>query len=143
MRAVIQRVTSARVTVDGDVVGQLDVPGLVVLLGVARTDDAAAADAMASKLHGLRVLHGEQSIADAGAPVLVVSQFTLYGDTRKGRRPTWAAAAPADQAEPLVLRVIEELRRRGVRVETGRFRAHMQVALVNDGPVTVIVETGG
>jgi|SRR5436190_8645582 len=142
MRAVVQRVSSASVVVDDEEVGRIDEPGLLVLVGVTHSDDDAAVEAMASKLHGLRILDEERSVADTGAPVLVVSQFTLYGDTRKGRRPTWSAAAPAEVAEPRVDSLVSALRARGVRTETGRFRAHMAVSLVNDGPVTLIVETG-
>jgi D-tyrosyl-tRNA(Tyr) deacylase len=142
VRAVVQRVSSASVTVGSATVGRIDEPGLVVLLGVSRDDDTSSADAMAAKLYGLRILDDEASVADTGAPVLVISQFTLYGDTRKGRRPTWAAAAPAEQAEPLVTRVVNQLRDRGVRVESGQFGAQMSVSLVNEGPFTVLVETG-
>jgi D-aminoacyl-tRNA deacylase len=142
MRAVVQRVSSASVTVDGVVVGAIDEPGLVVLVGVARTDDEAAAEALAAKVHELRILDGERSAAETGAPLLVISQFTLYGDTRKGRRPSWSAAAPGAQAEPLVDHVVTTLRARGAHVEVGRFGAMMQVALVNDGPFTVLVEMG-
>ena len=139
MRAVVARVASASVTVDGEVVGEIG-SGLLVLLGVTHTDDGAAAVSMARKLHELRVLPGEQSCADRGAPLLVVPQFTLYGDTRKGRRPSWTAAAPGPVAEPLVEAVVADLRRRGASVSTGRFGAHMRVASVNDGPFTVLVE---
>jgi D-tyrosyl-tRNA(Tyr) deacylase len=139
MRAVVQRVTSASVTVDGDVVGEIG-DGLLVLLGVTHGDGAPQVEAMARKLHELRVLRDERSCADAGAPLLVVSQFTLYGDTRKGRRPSWSAAAPGAVAEPLVDAVVQALRARGARVETGRFGASMSVALVNDGPFTLLVE---
>jgi D-tyrosyl-tRNA(Tyr) deacylase len=140
MRAVIQRVTRASVTVDGEVVGRIDEPGLCVLVGVTHSDDAAVAERMATKIHELRVLQDERSAADAGAPLLVISQFTLYGDTRKGRRPTWNAAAGAQLAEPLVEHLVATLRERGAHVETGRFGADMQVALVNDGPVTLILD---
>lgn len=140
VRAVVARVASASVTVSGEVVGEIDEPGLLVLLGVATTDTAAEAATMARKLHELRVLRDEQSCATADAPLLVVSQFTLYGDTRKGRRPSWTGAARPEQAEPLVDTVVAELRGRGARVETGRFGAMMSVASVNDGPFTVIVE---
>ena len=141
MRAVVQRVTSASVTVGGDIVGRIDEPGLVVLVGISRDDDEGTAATLAAKVHELRILEGERSAADIGAPLLVVSQFTLYGDTRKGRRPSWSAAAAADQAEPLVSQVVATLRERGAHVETGVFGAHMQLALVNDGPVTLLVET--
>ena len=140
MRAVVQRVTQARVVVGDDIVGQLDRPGLVVLVGVTHTDTVEQARALATKLHTLRILDGEQSCADVDAPLLVVSQFTLYADTRKGRRPSWNAAAPAAVAEPLVDAVVEALRERGAEVATGRFRAAMSLHLVNDGPVTVIVD---
>jgi D-tyrosyl-tRNA(Tyr) deacylase len=141
VRAVVQRVSSASVTVDDSVIGTLDRPGLVVLVGVTHTDTQATAESLAVKVHELRVLEGEHSAAEVGAPLLVISQFTLYGDTRKGRRPSWSAAAPAAEAEPLVNHVIATLRGRGAHVETGRFGAYMQVALVNDGPITVLVET--
>ncbi len=132
--------SSASVTVDGSVVGAIDEPGLLVLLGVAADDTAAQADTMARKLHELRILRDEQSCATTGAPLLVVSQFTLYGDTRKGRRPSWTAAARPEVAEPLVDAVVAALRTRGARVETGRFGAMMTVRSENDGPFTVIVE---
>ena len=140
MRALVQRVTEASVTVEGDVVGRVDEPGLLVLVGVTHTDDEALAGRMATKLAGLRVLRDEQSVLDAEAPVLVISQFTLYGDARKGRRPTWNAAAPGEVAEPIVDVLVDALRALGVRVQTGRFGAEMRVALVNDGPVTLLVE---
>ncbi len=140
MRAVVARVTEASVTVDGDVVGALDEPGLLVLLGVHTTDDSEQVETMARKLHELRILRDEQSCATTGAPLLVVSQFTLYGDTRKGRRPSWTAAARPEHAEPLVEAVVRRLRDRGARVSTGRFGAMMSVHSVNDGPFTVLVE---
>lgn len=140
MRAVIQRVTRASVSVDGAVVGSIDRNGLMVLLGVARGDTEEQAEKIARKIAELRILDQEVSVQDAQAPVLVVSQFTLYGDTRKGRRPSWVQAAPGDEAEPLVLSVVENLRARGLEVATGRFGAMMQVELVNDGPFTLIVE---
>jgi D-aminoacyl-tRNA deacylase len=142
MRAVAARVTQASVQVGGHVVGAIEGPGLLVLLGVHRADTAAAADVMARKLYELRILDGERSCADLGAPLLVVSQFTLYGDTRKGRRPTWQAAAPPAVAEPLVDAVVAGLRARGATVATGVFGADMAVASVNDGPFTVVVEVG-
>lgn len=142
MRAVAARVASASVRVDGEVVGAIDGPGLLVLVGVHRADTAADASAMARKLHELRILAGERSCAELGAPLLVVSQFTLYGDTRKGRRPTWQAAAPPDTARPLVDAVVADLRARGARVATGVFGADMAVSSVNDGPFTVLVEVG-
>jgi D-tyrosyl-tRNA(Tyr) deacylase len=140
MRAVAARVTRAAVRVDGEVVGEIEGPGLLVLLGVHRDDTAAAADVMARKLHELRILRGEVSCAEAGAPLLVVSQFTLYGETRKGRRPSWSAAAPPEQAEPLVEAVVAALRERGAPVATGVFGAMMTVESVNDGPFTLLVE---
>lgn len=140
VRAVVARVTSASVTAGEEVVGRIDEPGLLVLLGVTVSDTSAEAATMARKLHELRVLRDEASCATADAPLLVVSQFTLYGETRKGRRPSWTAAARPEQAEPLVDAVVTELRARGARVATGRFGAMMSVASVNDGPFTVIVE---
>lgn len=125
---------------DGEVVGRLPRPGLVVLVGVTHADTAATAAQLADKVWNLRILEGETSSADADAAVLVVSQFTLYADTRKGRRPSWSDAAPGPVAEPLVTAFAEALRDRGAHVETGRFGAHMQVALVNDGPVTLVLE---
>ena len=139
MRAVVQRVRSASVSVDDEVVGAIG-EGLLVLLGVTHDDGDPQVQAMARKLHELRVLREERSCAETGAPLLVVSQFTLYGDTRKGRRPSWTAAAPGPLAEPLVEAVVTALRARGATVETGRFGASMQVALVNDGPFTLLVE---
>ena len=139
MRAVVQRVTSASVTVDGEVVGAVG-EGLLVLLGVTHDDGPQQVATMARKLHELRVLRDERSCAETGAGLLVVSQFTLYGDTRKGRRPSWTAAAPGAVAEPLVDAVVAALRERGATVATGRFGADMAVALVNDGPVTVLLE---
>jgi D-tyrosyl-tRNA(Tyr) deacylase len=135
----VQTVSRASVTVDDQVVGQIT-DGLLVLLGVTHTDSAAAADTMARKVHELRILDDEESAASVGAPILVVSQFTLYGDARKGRRPSWTAAAPAEVAEPLVEDFCGALRRRGAKVETGRFRAHMLVESVNVGPRTVLLE---
>jgi D-tyrosyl-tRNA(Tyr) deacylase len=140
VRAVVARVTEASVLVDGAVVGAIDEPGLLVLLGVSGSDDLAKAATMARKLHELRVLRDEESCATTGAPLLVVSQFTLYGDTRKGRRPSWTAAAGQEVAEPLLEAVVAGLRERGARVETGRFGAMMAVRSVNDGPFTVLVE---
>jgi D-aminoacyl-tRNA deacylase len=129
------------VTINGEVVGELPKPGLVMLIGVTHTDDDDAAVRMARKVWELRILEGGQSCSDIGAPLLVISQFTVYADTRKGRRPSWAAAAPGAIAEPLIERLCEELCNLGAHVETGRFGAYMHVAMVNDGPVTVIVET--
>jgi D-aminoacyl-tRNA deacylase len=140
MRAVVARVTEADVTVDGKVVGAVDEPGLLVLLGIHADDEPENAEVMARKLHELRVLRDEQSCATTGAPLLVVSQFTLYGDTRKGRRPSWTAAARPERAEDLFDRVIAALRGRGARVSTGTFGATMAVRSVNDGPFTVLVE---
>jgi D-aminoacyl-tRNA deacylase len=140
MRAVVARVTRAAVRVDGAVVGEIGRPGLLVLLGVHRDDTAAGAPLMARKLHELRILDGERSCAETGAPLLVVSQFTLYGETRKGRRPSWSAAAPPAQAQPLVEAVVAALRERGAAVETGVFGALMAVESVNDGPFTVLIE---
>ncbi|GAA3842971.1 D-aminoacyl-tRNA deacylase [Sphaerisporangium flaviroseum] len=140
MRAVVQRVSSASVVVDGRSVGAIDEPGLLVLVGVTHGDGPAEAARLAAKLWGLRILSGEKSCSDIGAPLLVVSQFTLYGDARKGRRPTWQAAAPGPVAEPLVEAVVADLRSLGARVETGVFGADMKVALVNDGPITLIIE---
>ena len=140
MRAVVARVTRASVTVAGAVVGAVDEPGLLVLLGINTADTPAQAGTMARKLHELRILRDEESCATTGAPLLVVSQFTLYGDTRKGRRPSWTAAARPGDAEPLVDAVVAALRERGARVETGLFGAMMAVESVNDGPFTVIVD---
>ncbi|GAA1277920.1 D-aminoacyl-tRNA deacylase [Pseudonocardia aurantiaca] len=134
------RVAHAAVRVDGEVVGEIDGPGLLVLLGVHRDDGPDAVPVMARKLHELRILPGERSCADLGAPLLVVSQFTLYGDTRKGRRPSWSSAAPPEQAEPLVDAVVAALRERGAPVATGVFGAQMAVESVNDGPFTLLVE---
>ncbi len=141
MRAVVQRVTQAAVTVGGRVVGSIAEPGLVVLLGVTHSDTATVADALARKIFELRILDGEKSCADTGAPLLVISQFTLYADTRKGRRPSWSAAAAGPVAAPLVDSFVASLRSRGARVETGVFGAMMMVSLVNDGPVTLILES--
>lgn len=140
MRAVIQRVLRACVTVEGRIVGEIRGPGLMVLLGVKRGDGPEQAATVARKIAELRILEGEASVSEAGAPVLVVSQFTLYGDTRKGRRPSWSQAAPGPEAEPLVDAVVADLRARGLEVATGEFGAMMQVELVNDGPFTVLVE---
>ena len=140
MRAVVQRVTRAAVTVDGAVVGALDRPGLVVLLGVTHDDGPVQVELIARKIAELRILRDETSAVDAGAPVLVISQFTLYADTRKGRRPTWNAAAPGAIAEPIVEAVVAALRARGLEVATGVFGADMAVELVNDGPVTILLE---
>ena len=140
MRAVLQRVTRASVSVEGEVTGAIDRPGLLALVGVTHDDGAEQVDTMARKISELRILRDERSVLDEGAPVLVVSQFTLYADTRKGRRPSWNNAAPGPVAEPLVEQLVEALRDRGVEVATGRFGAMMEVALVNDGPVTLVVD---
>ena len=140
MRAVVQRVSRASVAVDGNVVGEIDEPGLLVLVGVTHDDTPDLAAKLAAKLWGLRILDGEKSCSDVGAPLLVISQFTLYADLAKGRRPSWSAAAPGPVAEPLVSAVIEALRDGGARVQTGVFGADMKVSLVNDGPVTIIVD---
>ena len=144
VRALVQRVTEARVTVGGEVVGEIGA-GLVALVGVTHTDDEVVATKLAGKLAKLRVLDDvdgvmNRSVLDEGASVLVVSQFTLYGDTVKGNRPSWLAAARPEQAEPLVQRVVDELRAHAIDVATGRFRTEMKVSLVNDGPVTVLLE---
>jgi D-aminoacyl-tRNA deacylase len=153
MRAVVQRSRGASVTVSGEVVGAFDGPGLVALVGVTHDDTPAAAARLADKLYDLRIFGPEHldpgapspatrevSASDLGLPVLVVSQFTLYGDTRKGRRPTWDAAAPRPVAEPLVDEVVRRLRERGATVATGVFGADMQVSLVNDGPITILLD---
>ena len=140
MRAVVQRVSQASVTVDGRTAGAISEPGLLVLVGVTHDDTAEKAAKLAAKLWGLRILEGEKSCSDGSAPLLVISQFTLYADTRKGRRPTWQAAAPGPFAEPLVEAVVSSLRELGADVQTGVFGADMQVSLVNDGPVTIILE---
>jgi D-tyrosyl-tRNA(Tyr) deacylase len=137
---VVQRATEASVAVGGEVVGRLPSPGLVVLVGVTHADTSATAVQLADKVWNLRILDGGTSCADVTAPLLVVSQFTLYADTRKGRRPSWSDAAPGSVAEPLVDAFAEALRVRGAHVETGQFGAHMQVSLVNDGPVTLILD---
>lgn len=140
MRAVVSRVSRASVTVNDAVVGRIDEPGLLVLLGVTHSDGPTEIKKMARKLHEIRALREEQSCATTGAPLLVVSQFTLYGSTRKGRRPSWTEAAPPEQAEPTVASVVAELRERGARVATGQFAAMMSVESVNDGPFTVLVD---
>ncbi len=144
MRAVISRVAWARVLADGEPTGEIG-PGLLLLVGVTHGDGEAEALRLAAKVAGLRVFDDDAGfmnvpVAEAGGEVLVVSQFTLYGDTRKGRRPSWAAAARPEQAEPLIDKFTAALEALGARVATGRFAAHMQVELVNDGPVTVTVE---
>lgn len=137
----MQRVSRASVTVAGEVVGAIDGPGLVALVGVTPGDGPAQVELIARKIAELRILRDERSASEVGAPVLVVSQFTLYGDTRKGRRPTWNAAAPGPVAEPLVDAVVAALRERGLTVATGVFGADMAVELVNDGPVTILLES--
>jgi len=142
VRILVQRVASASVTVDGETVGAIapEGQGLLAFVGVTHEDDGNKAQRLAEKLWQLRILDDEKSAADVGAPILVVSQFTLYANTVKGRRPTWNAAAPGAVAEPLVTAFAEALRQLGASVETGVFGADMQVALVNDGPVTVQLE---
>jgi D-tyrosyl-tRNA(Tyr) deacylase len=140
MRAVVQRVSHARVVVDGEVVGAIDRAGLCVLLGVTHGDGPDQVARLARKVVDLRILRGERSASDDGAPLLVVSQFTLYADTRKGRRPSWSAAAPGDVAEPLVEEFVAAVRGYGLEVATGRFGADMSVELANDGPVTLVLE---
>ena len=155
MRMVIQRASAACCRVDGQVVGRLPSPGLVVLVGVTHDDTPAIAAKLASKLWQMRILEpdggsdpeawskGDLSASDVGAPILVISQFTLYADTRKGRRPSWSDAAPADVAEPLVATVVEALRGLGAHVEQGVFGAHMEIELINNGPVTIILDSAG
>ena len=140
MRAVVQRVSQANVTADRQIVGAIDEPGLLALVGVTHRDTPELAAKLAAKLWGLRILDGEKSCSDIGAPLLVVSQFTLYADLAKGRRPSWSAAAPGPVAEPLVSAVVQALRDLGARVQTGVFGAEMKVSLVNDGPVTIIID---
>lgn len=140
MRAVVSRVTEASVVVDGAVVGALTAPGLLALVGVTHTDTPAVATRLAQKLRGLRILPGELSCADTGAGILVVSQFTLYGSTTRGRRPSWTSAAPGEVAAPLIDVVVESLRAEGTDVATGVFGADMAVSSTNDGPFTVIVD---
>jgi D-tyrosyl-tRNA(Tyr) deacylase len=136
----VQRVSQASVAVGQRVAAAIDEPGLLVLVGVTHEDTPDKAAKLAAKLWGLRILEGEKSCSDLAAPLLVISQFTLYADTRKGRRPSWQAAAPGPVAKPLVDAVVSSLRALGARVETGIFGADMQVSLINDGPVTIIVE---
>ncbi|WP_087930502.1 D-aminoacyl-tRNA deacylase [Streptomyces albireticuli] len=140
MRAVVQRVDGAAVVVDGETVGEIIGQGLCVLVGVTHEDSPEKAAQLARKLWSVRILEDEKSCSDVGAPLLVISQFTLYGDARKGRRPTWNAAAPGPVAEPLVDAVVSELRALGAQVETGRFGADMKVSLTNNGPFTVLIE---
>ena len=142
MRGILQRVTRASVSVDGEVIGECPGPGALVLVGVTHEDTLDQAKTLARKIAELRIFEDETSIQDRAeeASVLVVSQFTLYGDVRKGRRPSWSKAAPGPVAEPLVDAGVEELRNRGIHVETGRFGAMMSVELVNDGPYTLVIE---
>jgi D-aminoacyl-tRNA deacylase len=140
MRAVVQRVSQASVAVNTEIVGAINEPGLLVLVGVTHDDTPEQAAKLAAKLWGLRILHGEKSCSDVAAPLLVISQFTLYADLTKGRRPSWSAAAPGPVAEPLVDAVVKALRDLGAHVETGVFGAEMKVSLVNDGPVTIIID---
>jgi len=142
VRAVVQRVTEAAVEVDGRVVARISpaTQGLLILLGVGHEDDATLAATLATKIWRMRILDGERSASDIGAPVLVVSQFTLLGDARKSRRPSWSAAAPRPVAEPLVDAFADALRDLGAEVATGHFGAHMRVSSVNDGPITVLME---
>ena len=141
MRAVIQRVSEASVAVDGKVVGSIAEPGLLVLLGVTHDDGAAEIDWMARKVWDLRLLRDERSASDVGAPVLVVSQFTLYGDVRKGRRPSFDGAMPPEEAEKAYDAFVRDARASGIRVETGRLRAMMKVSSLNDGPITIWIDS--
>ena len=141
MRAVLQRASSASVSVDGEVVGRIAEAGLVVLLGITHDDGPDQVAWMVRKIRDLRIMRDERSLADLGAPVLVISQFTLYGDARKGRRPTWNAAAPGEVSEPLYVAVCAGLEEQGTHVERGVFGADMAVELVNDGPVTMLLDT--
>lgn len=141
MKAVLQRALTASVTVEGEVVGAIDRPGLVALVGVHRCDTVEDARTMARRIATLRILEGEVSVSDVNGPVLIISQFTLNGRTRKGTRPSWSDAAAGSVAEPLVDAVVEELNVRGIETATGRFGAMMDVALVNNGPFTVILDT--
>lgn len=143
MKAVLTRVLSASVTVDGEVVGAIDCPdtgGILALVGVGADDSDTAWETMARKIAELRILDGERSVEDAGAPVLLVSQFTLLGRTAKGRRPSWSDAAPGDIAKPVIAKIADALRARNIHVEEGQFGANMQVASVNQGPFTVLVD---
>lgn len=143
MRLVIQRVTRASVEVEGRTVGAIEGDGLLILVGVTHADDAETAKKLAQKAWTLRIMDGEKSAADLAAPILVVSQFTLYADTRKGRRPSWNAAAPRPVSEPLVDEFVAQLRGLGAEVATGEFGARMAVSLVNDGPVTILLDSDG
>ena len=141
MRVVIQRVTRAAVRVAGETVGAIEQRGYLVLVGITHGDGAAQVAKLADKTANLRLLEGEKSLLDEGAPVLAVSQFTLYGDAKKGRRPSWSAAAPGAVSEPLFNDYVQALREHGLHVETGVFGADMQVELINDGPVTLILDS--
>jgi D-aminoacyl-tRNA deacylase len=141
VRLVVQRVTSARVAVSDQVVGAIDRPGLLILVGVTHDDQPTTAERLAEKVWRLRILRGEKSCQEENAPILVVSQFTLYADIRKGRRPSWSAAAPRDISEPLIEAFVSSLRLLGAEVATGVFGAEMQVSLTNDGPVTLILDS--
>ena len=141
MRLVVQRVTSAHVEVAGEVVGAIDRPGLLILAGITHDDQPVTVERLAEKVWTLRILEGERSCQEENAPILVVSQFTLYADTRKGRRPSWSAAAPRDVSEPLIEAFVSSLRLCGAEVATGVFGAHMDVTLTNDGPVTLILDS--
>lgn len=141
MRLVVQRVTSARVEVAGKIVGAIDRPGLLILAGITHDDQPDTVDRLAEKVWTLRILDGERSCQEQNAPILVVSQFTLYADTRKGRRPSWSAAAPRAVSEPLIEAFVSSLRLRGAEVATGVFGAQMEVTLTNDGPVTLILDS--
>jgi D-aminoacyl-tRNA deacylase len=140
VRAVLQRASRASVTADGVLTASFDRQGIVALVGVTHGDGPEQVETIARKIADLRILDGELSVSDVGAPVIVVSQFTLYADTRKGRRPSWNGAAPGPVAEPLVDAVVAALRSRGLEVGTGVFGAHMEVDLVNDGPITILLE---
>jgi D-tyrosyl-tRNA(Tyr) deacylase len=140
VRAVVQRVSRASVSVAGEVVGRIESEGLMVLVGVTHTDTAELAATLAGKIWQLRILEGETSCADTGAPLLVISQFTLYADTRKGRRPSWSKAAPGPISEPLVESFVGALRELGATVQTGRFGALMEVDLINHGPMTLVLD---
>lgn len=141
MRVVLQRVSSASVTVEGQIVGAIHQPGLLALVGITHSDGPEQVQKLAEKTAHLRLLEGERSVLDAGAPVLAVSQFTLYGDAKKGRRPSWSQAAPRPVSQPLFDAYVQALREMGLTVETGTFGAKMQVELTNDGPVTLILDT--
>lgn len=141
MRAVTQVVSSAKVTVEDQIVGELSRPGLLVLLGVHVDDGQHQADAVINKLVNLRILEGEQSAVELNAPILVVSQFTLYADVRKGRRPSWSKAARPEQSEPLYEYFVDKVREQGLEVETGEFGAMMDISLINTGPFTMVIDS--